>query len=513
MSTIARVAAVRPTWSSESQFQRHVKIVATLGPSVAEHDDLAAIVDAGVDVVRINAAHGSSESRGRMVDTVRSVAYERERHIPILLDLQGLKIRTGQLADGEPAMLARGSRIRVYPTPVDTTPEQIGVTYGDLLSVIEPGSRLLLADGLIELAVEEVNDECAVCSIGRGGPLAGRQGVTLPNVVLQDSVLTELDRLDIQFAARYGIELIGLSFLSSAQDIEVARTVAESFGARPGIVAKIERPAALDQIESIAGAADVVMVARGDLGVQLPAEQVPRAQKDIISVCNRLGTPVITATQMLESMIMQPVPTRAETSDVANAVLDGTDAVMLSAETATGRHPVAAVDMMTRIIRETERDGPIRPAIVRDVTPTVDPEQVITDALGRAARAMSDAAPIDYIIVFTLSGASARLIAKGRPRAPIIAITTDPIVARQLSVVWGVRALVSPLIDDIEALFSTTAALVTESGLVRVGAEVLFVGSIPIYRISGRTNLLHVRRIEDPNVLAPDSVLSEPVVR
>ncbi|HUG15591.1 MAG TPA: pyruvate kinase [Thermomicrobiales bacterium] len=487
---------VQATWSPGSPFHRHVKIVATLGPSVAQHDSLGAIVDAGVDVVRINAAHGTSDSRAELVETVRAVAAERQRNIPILLDLQGLKIRTGPLPDSEPAMLARGSRIRVYPRPVATTLEQIGVTYSDLLSVIEPGSRLLLADGLIELAVEEVNSDCAVCSIGRGGPLASRQGVTLPNVVLQDATLTGNDLVDIEFAAMHGVELLGISFLSSAADIETARAVARGFGARPGIVAKIERPAALAQIESIADAADAVMVARGDLGVQLPAEQVPRAQKEIISVCNRLGTPVITATQMLESMIMQSVPTRAETSDVANAVLDGTDAVMLSAETATGRHPVAAVEMMTRIIRETERDGPIRPAVVRDVSPTNDPEQVISDALGRATRAMTDAAPIDFIIVFTLSGSSARLIAKGRPRAPIIAITTDPVVARQLSLVWGVRALVSPLIDDVEELFRTTSALVVEAGLVPEGSEVLFVGSIPIYRVSGRTNLLHVRKIE-----------------
>jgi pyruvate kinase len=486
----------RPAWSPGSPFQRHVKIVATLGPSVAQHDSLAAIIDAGVDVVRLNAAHGSVESRARLVELVRKVADERERNVPILLDLQGMKIRTGPLLDADPAMLARGSRVRVYPRLVSTTSDQIGVSYPDLLDVIEPGSRLLLADGLIELAVEEVHADCAVCSIGRGGPLASRQGVTLPNVVLQDETLTENDRADIAFAAEHGIELLGVSFLSSARDIDTARDVARQFDSRPGIVAKIERPAALAEIESIARAADAVMVARGDLGVQLPAEQVPRAQKDIIAVCNRLGTPVITATQMLESMIMQPVPTRAETSDVANAVLDGTDAVMLSAETATGRHPVAAVEMMTRIIRETERDGPIRPAGARDAAPTNDPEQVITDALGRAARAMTDIAPIEFIIVFTLSGSSARLIAKGRPRAPIIAITTDPVVARQLSVVWGVRALVSPLIDDIDELFRTTCKLVVDAGLVPENAEVLFVGSIPIYRVSGRTNLLHVRKIE-----------------
>jgi len=488
----------RRAWGIDANFRRHVKIVATLGPAVDQPDTLAAIIDAGVDMVRINCAHGTPESRREMILLAREIAERRGQPLPVLVDLQGLKIRTGPLEDNEPAMLARGSRIRVYPQIVPTTTEQIGVTYPQLLQIVRPGQRILLADGLIELLVESIATDHAVCSIGRGGPLAARQGVTLPNVVLQDAVLTENDRADLAFAADLKIEYIGLSFLSSALDIERARGAAMSLGWQPGIVAKIERPAALAQIEAIAAAADVVMVARGDLGVQLPPEQVPRAQKEIVSVCNRLGTPVITATQMLESMIMQPVPTRAETSDVANAVLDGTDAVMLSAETATGRHPTAAVEMMDRIIREVERFGPVRPQEHRggDVVPITDPDTMVVDALGRAARELSDVAPISYIIVFTLSGSSARLVAKGRPRVPVIAITTDPFVARQLSLVWGVRALVSPLIDNVDDLFKAASAQVIEAGLAHEGAEALFVGSLPIYRVSGRTNLLHIRKLE-----------------
>jgi pyruvate kinase len=496
MTAPANLQPIQRAWSTDGNFQRHVKIVATLGPAVSEPESLAALIDQGVDVVRINCAHGTPESRARLIEMSRDIAAERGQPLPVLMDLQGLKIRTGPLPDSEPAMLARGSKLRIYPTVVPSTSEQIGVTYPQLLQVIRPGQRVLLADGLIELLVESVNSECAVCSIGRGGPLAARQGVTLPNIVLQDAALTENDRNDLAFAARYGVEYVGLSFLSSALDIERARGAAMSHGAKPGIVAKIERPAALAQIEAIAAAADAVMVARGDLGVQLPPEQVPRAQKEIVSICNRLGTPVITATQMLESMIMQPVPTRAETSDVANAVLDGTDAVMLSAETATGRHAVAAVEMMDRIIREVERFGPVRPPVLREVNQSSDPEHVVVDALGRAARALSDVAPINYIIVFTLSGSSARLIAKGRPRVPIIAITTDPFVARQLSLVWGVRALVSPLIDNVDELFRAASAQVIDAGLAHEGAEALFVGSLPIYRVSGRTNLLHVRKLE-----------------
>ncbi|MDQ3549890.1 MAG: pyruvate kinase, partial [Chloroflexota bacterium] len=474
MTVPAGYSTVQPAlraWGSDANFRRHVKIVATLGPAVSEPETLASIIDAGVDMVRINCAHGTPESRSRLIGRARAIADERGQPLPVLMDLQGLKIRTGPLEGSEPAMLARGSKLRVYPYQVPSTNEQIGVGYPQLLQVIRPGQRVLLADGLIELLVEAIHTDHAVCSIGRGGPLAARQGVTLPNVVLQDAVLTDNDRADLAFAAQHNIEYVGLSFLSSALDIERARGAAMSLGWTPGIVAKIERPAALAQIESIAAAADVVMVARGDLGVQLPPEQVPRAQKEIVAVCNRLGTPVITATQMLESMIMQPVPTRAETSDVANAVLDGTDAVMLSAETATGHHATAAVEMMDRIIREVERFGPVRPPDQRDVAPVTDPDRMIVDALGRAARALSDVAPINYIIVFTLSGSSARLVAKGRPRVPVIAITTDPFVARQLSVVWGVRALVSPLIDSVDDLFREASTLVIDAGLAHEGAE------------------------------------------
>ena len=475
---------------------RYVKIVATLGPAVVGREALDALVVAGVDVARINTAHGSRDERARLIADLRAVSRERGRHIPVLLDLRGLKIRTGPLVDGQAVPLARGSRVRVYPEPVPTTQEQIGVTYPKLLEVVMPGSRVLLADGLIELLVEEVTPEFALCSIGRGGPLAGKQGVTLPNVVMQEASLTPADHDDLLFAAEHGIELLGLSFLSSAEDIRHARQAALTVGAQPWLVAKIERPAALAQIDAIAREADVVMVARGDLGVQLPPERVPLAQKEIVAVCNRLGTPVITATQMLESMIMQPAPTRAETSDVANAVLDGADALMLSAETATGRHPIAAVEMMDRIIREVERSGPVRPLAVREAQPTSEPDRQIADALGRAARALSDAAPIDYIIVFTLTGASARLVARGRPRVPVIAITTDPVVARQLSIVWGMRALIAPLVDDLEGALRVATRAVVEAGAATPGAEALFVGSFPIYHVSGRTNLLHVRRLE-----------------
>ncbi len=474
---------------------RRVKIIATLGPAVSGRDQLGALIDAGVDVARINCAHGTLEERARMIGDLRAVAAERNRNIPILMDLRGLKLRTGPLEDGSPVPLARGGKIRVYPEQVPTSSTQMGVNYPKLLDVVVPGARMLVADGLIELLVEEVTPTCAVCSIGRGGPLASGQGFTIPNVAMQDATITDNDRADIAFAAEHEIEFLGLSFLSTAEDIHGARRITAEHGARPGLVAKIERPVALDHIESIARAADAVMVARGDLGVQLPPERVPRAQKHIIRVCNQLGTPVITATQMLESMIMQPVPTRAETSDVANAVLDGTDAVMLSAETATGRYPLEAVSMMHRIIRDVESDGPIRTKAAQEADPLDNAGHQVAAALGRAARALTDATPIDVVAVFTLSGASARLVARNRPRAPIVAVTTDPFVARQLGLIWGVRPIVLPLVEDLEQLFETTSQALIDRGLMKTGSVALFIGSVPIFTYSGRTNLLHVRRI------------------
>lgn len=474
---------------------RRVKIVATLGPAVATEADLGALIDAGMDVARINCAHGTHEERAAMIANVRSAAEKRGRNVPILMDLRGLKLRTGPVEGHTAVPLARGGKIKVYPEPVTTTRQQMGIGYPKLLDVLVPGARVLVADGLIELLVEEVHADHAVCSIGRGGPLASGQGVTIPNIPLQDATITENDRLDIAFAAEHEVEFLGLSFLSNADDVHGARQLAADLGARPGLVAKIERPIALEQIESIARAADIVMVARGDLGVQLPPEQVPRAQKHIVRVCNQVGTPVITATQMLESMIMQPVPTRAETSDVANAVLDGTDAVMLSAETATGQYPFEATSMMHRIICEVESDGPIRTQASQEANPLDNAAQKFAAALGRAARAMTDATPIDVVVVFTLSGASARLVARNRPRTPIIAVTTDPFVARQLAMVWGVRSVVLPLVEDLEELIEVTAAALQERGMIKPGADCLFIGSVPIFHYSGQTNLLHVRRI------------------
>jgi len=480
--------------------ERRVKIVATLGPAVAGQERLRELLDTGVDVVRINAAHGSGDERATLIADVRAAAAELGRLVPVLFDLRGLKIRTGPLAGPDPVPVARGTTIEVVAEPTPTTATRVGIDYPALMDVIQPGSRLLISDGLVELLVERIEGGVATCQVGRGGLLLGKQGVTLPGAPIRGGALTAVDREDIRFAVAHGVDFLGLSFVNDADDMRAAREAAGAGSPgnpAPGLVAKIERPEALADVRAIAAVADGLMVARGDLGVQMAPERVPRAQKEIIGVANSLGVPVITATQMLESMITQPVATRAETSDVANAVWDGTDAVMLSAETAVGRYPIEAVQTMGRIIREAERDGPIRsPSADRPEAATAgDPSVAFAEAIARAAQRLADAAPVEHVVVFTLTGQAVRRVAKYRPRPPIVGVSTEEAIARRLNLVWGVRAIVVPLEDDPDVLFRVAGRQIVNAGLATEGAFALVAGSLPMTRQSGRTNMLHVRAL------------------
>ena len=477
--------------------ERRVKIVATLGPASRNPETLREMFEAGLDVVRINAAHGSPDERARLVDDVRCVSEEAGRLVPILFDLRGLKIRTGPILGEEKVGFARGGTVEVVNTPVPTTPERIGIDYAPLFEVIQPGSRILISDGLIELLVEKIEGGVATCQVGRGGHIPGRQGVTLPGAIIKGGSLTEVDREDLRWGVEQGVDFIGLSFVTDAADLRFAREVANWYGSRPpGLIAKIERPDALDNVRGIAAAADGLMVARGDLGVQMPPERVPRAQKDIIKVANAFAIPVITATQMLESMITQPVATRAETSDVANAVWDGTDAVMLSAETAIGQYPVEAVRTMGRIIREAERDGPIRTsASLQPLPDQSDATLVVADAIARAARELADEAPVEHIVVFTLTGASVRRVAKYRPKPAIIGAAADIEMARRLNLIWGTRGTAVPVEENPDHLFRVAGQKIIEEGLATEGEFALIAGSLPMTHVSGRTNMLHVRRL------------------
>lgn len=476
---------------------RRVKIVTTLGPAVAGPERLRELILAGADMVRINAAHGTPESRARLIDDVRAVADELGNKVPVLFDLRGLKIRTGPLKGEDPVGFARGTEVVVVPRPEPTEEGRIGIDYEDLLAVIRTGSRILISDGLIELLVERIEGQQARCTVGRGGLLLSRQGVTLPEAPIEGGALTKDDLDDVAFAIQHGVDFLGLSFIHSAGDLLMARGVAEAHSRRPpALIAKIERPDALENVRDIAQQADAVMVARGDLGVQLPPERVPLAQKEIIGVANSLGVPVITATQMLESMITQPMATRAETNDVANAVWDGTDAVMLSAETAVGKHPIEAVQTMHRIILAVEERGPVRtPASEKPLPTGKDVTLKFADAIARAAHALSETAPAEHIVVFTQTGTAVKRVAKYRPNPPIIAVAESEEYARRLNMVWGVRAVVVPVVEDPDTMFRIAGNAIVEAGLAKQDEYALLVGSLPMTHIAGRTNLLHVRKL------------------
>ena len=480
---------------------RRVKIVATLGPSSGGSvDRLTQLLQAGADVVRINAAHGSLDDRAQLINRVREAANQLGRRVPILFDLQGLKIRTGPLSEGGVDVpIARGGTVKLYPMPVPTTPDQIGINFPDLLKVIAPESRILISDGLIELLVEKVHADHAEATVGRGGHLKGRQGVTLPGAPITGGALTEADRADVKFAVGLGVDYLGLSFINDASDLQLARDVAFSYGGdQPGLVSKIERPEALANLREIAGASDGIMVARGDLGVQLPPERVPRAQKEIIRVANQLGLPVITATQMLESMITQPVATRAETSDVANAVWDGTDAVMLSAESAVGNYPIEAVQTMDRIIKEVEREGPIRSLAVSELAKFADGADDVerfADATARAAFQLGENTPAKHLVVFTKTGGAVRRVAKYRPHPPMIAVADSELVARRLNLVWGVESVVVPVEHNPDTMFRQAGKVIIDAGLAEKDEYALIVGSLPMTDTAGQTNLVHFRKL------------------
>ncbi|MEZ4498146.1 MAG: pyruvate kinase [Thermomicrobiales bacterium] len=483
------------------RFERRVKIVTTLGPATSGRDRLRELILAGADMVRVNAAHGSDEERKVLIEDVREASRELGLRVPILFDLRGLKIRTTSIDHidaHETVSVARGSKVLVVEGNVPTRDGVIGIDLPGLLNYLQPGSRLLISDGLIELFVESVDANGATCSVGRGGPLHSRQGVTLPGAPIDGGSMTEVDLRDTRFAVEQGVDYLGLSFINGAEDLVKARGIVQYLAQRsaPQLIAKIERPAALENLHELTKSTDAIMVARGDLGVQLPPEQVPRAQKSIIATANELGVPVITATQMLESMIKQPIATRAETNDVANAVWDGTDAVMLSAETAIGEYPIEAVQTMNRIILEVEKDGPVRSqSSIKPLPRSDEAALMFADSIARATFELAESSSTHRIIVFTLTGASARRIAKYRPRNPIIAVTTNEDTATRLNLVWGVRSVMAEMHTDPDTAFRAGAKAAIDAGLANPGDHVLIVGSLPMQARAGRTNLVHVRQI------------------
>jgi pyruvate kinase len=467
---------------------RRAKIVCTLGPATESREAIDALVEAGMDCARLNFSHGSHEAHRRVAGHVRDAAARARRPLAILADLSGPKIRIGRFADGC-VELHEGARFTFTTETVEGDGERVSVSYGELPRDAKVGDPILLDDGLLRLRVVETTDTDVVCEVEAGGSLSDRKGLNLPGTALSAPALTEKDRADLAFAVEeLGVDYLALSFVRRPEDVQEAKALA---GDVP-VIAKIEKPEAIECLDAIADVADGVMVARGDLGVEVGAEKVPLLQKRIIREVNHRGKIVITATQMLDSMIRSPRPTRAEAADVANAVLDGTDALMLSGETAAGRHPLEAVRMMDAIVREVEAAWlEQRAHQVRELR-LAEEEWSFPTAAARAAALMAAVLPLKAVVIFTRDGRSANLIAEYRPHAPIVAITPHARIANQLALEWGVIPRVEVPPDDLEETLRICTALLVREGICAKGDPFALVLGWPV---SGRTNTVKLHRI------------------
>ncbi len=461
------------------------KIVCTLGPATASEDSLRGLLDAGMNVARLNFSHGTHEEHARTIAMLRKLSSRAGRPVAILGDLQGPRIRIGDLRN--PVLLTIGDDVTLTHEGHEG-PGDVPTTYDDLATDVHVGDRILIDDGLLELVALDVSGGKVMARVLTGGLLKSHKGLNLPGIHVSAPSLTAKDRADIVFAVEQEVDYLALSFVRKAEDIESLRALIPKSVL---VIAKIEKDVALQNIESIILSADGVMVARGDLGVELPFEEVPGAQKRIISIANRFGRPVITATQMLESMVEHPRPTRAEASDVANAILDGTDAVMLSAETAAGAYPRLAVEAMSRIIREVEQHPPVSPfESMLHGAGVVTTEVAIAAATLAAAQMLG--APL--IVVFTKGGFSARTVASHRPKVPILALTDQARTYRQLALVWGVIPELVPHCDSYDEMMVQAKKTVVTRELASPGDPIIVTAGVP-FDIPGTTNLLKVETV------------------
>jgi pyruvate kinase len=470
-----------------------VKIIATLGPAVAEDGVLRRLLAAGVDLVRLNFSHGDHASHQAAIEQVRRLEEESGRFVGIIADLQGPKIRTGELEGGGPVMLVAGAALCITTEAVVGTSARVSTTYRALPEDVKPGDRILMDDGLLEVRVTAVEPPAVRCEVVTGGELGEHKGLNLPGVAVSSPALTAKDRADLEFALRAGVDYVAVSFVRSAVDVAVAKDTIASLECDVPVIAKLEKPEAIADLERVVAAADAVMIARGDLGVELDTESVPMVQKQIIRECFRQRTPVITATQMLDSMREHPRPTRAEASDVANAVLDGTDAVMLSGETAVGKYPVESVETMGRIIRSAGAEmfrGPhLHTAAEGDRTLS------FSDAISRGAAELAEDLETAAIVAFTQSGSTARLTSKCRPRVPILAATPLPRTARRCTLYWGVHPVLLPAAGgDTDELMEAIQTHMRDHGLASPGDAVVVVAGTPVGRV-GSTNMIKLQVI------------------
>jgi pyruvate kinase len=472
---------------------RRAKIVATLGPASNTEATFRTLVRAGLDVARLNFSHGTQADKQILIDMIRKVSAEEGKPICILADLQGPKIRTGKLVDRKPILLETGQTLTITPREIAGTKDLISTTFVTLAENLEPGARILLSDGLIELHVLRVVGEDVECTVINGGMLGENKGINLPGIPVKVPSLTEKDAVDLEFVIQAGVDAIALSFVRDAEDVLLVKRRIAAVGGDTWIIAKLEKPQAIDNLDAIIEAADGVMVARGDLGVEVPPEKVPAMQKLIIRRAGDYRKPVITATQMLESMIDNPRPTRAEASDVANAVYDGTDAVMLSAESAAGKYPVEAVKMMAKIVLETEEQMRELPHLyanrVRGHATTV--AESICESMAHACNDLD----IQAIAVFTESGASARLLSKRMPKPPICALSSSPSVLRRMSLLRGVFPLACGKAATTERMIETVESALENSHFAKRGD---IVGIVAGTRTNtGSTNFMRMHVLGD----------------
>jgi pyruvate kinase len=467
------------------------KIVCTLGPASSSPERIGELIEAGMNVARLNFSHGSHEDHARMLQVVRSEADKRGRAIAALLDLQGPKIRVGKFEKGQIDLKPGAELTITTDTSVIGDDKRVSTTYSQLPMDVRPGDQILLDDGYLSLAVTEINDRDVKTIVVAGGTLKNNKGINLPGVEVSAPALSEKDRHDIGFALRYGVDYVALSFVRRPEDVLEAKRLLTVDQVSIPVIAKIEKPQALERLGAIIDAADGVMVARGDLGVELGPEKVPLWQKRIIEETNKRGKIVITATQMLESMITQPRPTRAEASDVANAVLDGTDAVMLSGETASGMHPIEAVRTMARIVEEIEKSAYYRVNI--DV-PEIE-LAVTTNAIAHAAVDASRAMKIRTIVVVSDSGGAARLVSEYRPDANIVCLTTNEVTFRRLALFWGVTPVLVGPSASTEELVDRVEATLIERNLALPGENVLITMAVPVGG-GMQTNVLKIHQIQ-----------------
>jgi len=474
---------------------RRAKIVATLGPATSSYENIRAIIDAGVDVARMNLSHGSYAVHEEVYANVRKAAEDSGRAVAVMVDLQGPKIRLGKFEAG-PYELAVGDIFKITTEDVVGTKELSGTTFKGLPDDVSPGDFLLIDDGKVKVQVTEVAGKVVTTEVIVGGFVSNNKGINLPGVAVNVPALSEKDEDDLRWGLKLGCDLIALSFVRNADDIVRVHEIMAEEGRKVPVIAKIEKPQAVDHLEAIIDAFDAIMVARGDLGVELPLEAVPIVQKRTVELARRMAKPVIVATQMLESMISSPVPTRAETSDVANAILDGADAVMLSGETSVGEYPVITVQTMARIVASTEDHG------LERIPPLGTKPRTQGGAITLAAAEVADFVDAKYVCVFTESGDAARRMSRLRFRVPMKAFTPDPAIRRRMALIWGIESFVVDRVTHTDAMYHQVDEVLLREKLAEVGDKVVVISGSPP-GISGSTNDMRVHIVG--STLSPEA--------